>query len=495
MGKFEKIDSTMDLNVSFGYHNSSSDCLHSSSPESPNPISNPNPNPNPNSNSKLPTSNSFSRLSGAAISANFTLANTNILNGLISSEILPELDSPNSFRKLTSSPSLNRLDVPSSCPSPSRNSPTEKSSYSPTESPNFLNLTDVRTAGGPAGEDRVQAVCSEKDGFLFCGIYDGFNGRDCADFLAVTLYENIAYYLHQSECQIKKQQQKLNSNLMRFNSELTMEINMSEEPSDDRQIWSRTFRKEVVNSLVKAVDQAESDFLTMVESEMEDRPDLVSVGSCLLTTLLHGTDLYVLNLGDSRAVLATVCSDGFLKAVQLTESHTVDDELEREKLLSEHEDDEKVVSFGKIKGKLKVTRAIGVGYLKKKSFNDALMGILRVKNLKSPPYVKSNPHTLIHDVSPHDSFIVLGSDGLFDFFNNEQVVGLVYNYISEFPAGDPAKYLIDQLVLKAAQKAGFTTEQLMNVPAGRRRKYHDDVTVIVILLGNKHQTLTASIKI
>ncbi|KAK9988959.1 hypothetical protein SO802_029198 [Lithocarpus litseifolius] len=30
---------------------------------------------------------------------------------------------------------------------------------------------------------------------------------------------------------------------------------------------------------------------------------------------------------------------------------------------------------------------------------------------------------------------------------------------------------------------GFTLEELMNIPAGRRRKYHDDVTVIVIMLG------------
>ena len=39
---------------------------------------------------------------------------------------------------------------------------------------------------------------------------------------------------------------------------------------------------------------------------------------------------------------------------------------------------------------------------------------------------------------------------------------------------------------------GFSTEELMRVPAGRRRKYHDDVTVIVIMLGNKQRTSTAS---
>ena len=39
---------------------------------------------------------------------------------------------------------------------------------------------------------------------------------------------------------------------------------------------------------------------------------------------------------------------------------------------------------------------------------------------------------------------------------------------------------------------GFSTEELMMIPAGRRRKYHDDVTVIVIMLGNKQWTSTAS---
>ena len=104
---------------------------------------------------------------------------------------------------------------------------------------------------------------------------------------------------------------------------------------------------------------------------MEDRPDLVSVGSCVLVMLLHGKDLYTLNLGDSRAVLATydegndMGQSESLKAIQLTDSHTVDNEVERTRLLDEHPDDSMPVVAGKVKGKLKVTRAFGVGYLKK----------------------------------------------------------------------------------------------------------------------------------
>ncbi|KAL1334810.1 hypothetical protein AAHE18_11G204500 [Arachis hypogaea] len=340
---------------------------------------------------------SFSCLSGAALSANATLANTNLCNGKIGGEILPSWDSPNSFRKVPSSPSLSKLErLSSSLPSslsylscsPSTSSDileydpcTFKSMSDPTRTEGFLNATELQVAGGAAGEDRVQAVCSEENGWLFCAIYDGFNGRDAADFLA----------------------------------------------------------------------------------------------------------------GDSRAVLAT-CShgDGRLKAIQLTDSHTVDNEAERATLVANHLDDPKVVVAGKVKGKLKVTRAFGVGYLKKRNLNDALMGILRVRDLTSPPYISTQPSLNVHKISNSDQFVVVGSDGLFDFFSNVEAVKLVESYILSNPLGDPAKFLIEELVARAAHSAGLTMEELMNIPAGRRRKYHDDVTVMVIMLGMNQRTSKAS---
>jgi serine/threonine protein phosphatase PrpC len=230
----------------------------------------------------------------------------------------------------------------------------------------------------------------------------------------------------------------------------------------------------------------------MVEQEMEERPDLVSVGSCVLVTLLAGKDLYVLNLGDSRAVLASYDGDRKLQAVQLTEDHTVDNEVEEARLLSEHLDDPKIVIGGKIKGKLKVTRALGVGYLKKEKLNDALMGILRVRNLLSPPYVSVEPSMRVHKITESDHFVIVASDGLFDFFSNEEAIELVHSFIYSNPCGDPAKFLLERLVAKAAARVGFTLEELMNVPAGRKRRYHDDVTVMVITLGTDQRTSKAS---
>ncbi|KAL5053660.1 hypothetical protein RYX36_034342 [Vicia faba] len=154
---------------------------------------------------------SFSCLSGDALSANATLANTNICNGVIGEEILPNLDSPNSFQRVPSSPCLGMLDMLSSSfqsslsnLSCSPSSPSLMLEYDPcllrlmspsSRNESFLNATEVQVAGGAAGEDRVQAVCSEENGWLFCAIYDGFNGRDAADYLACTLYDSIVSYL------------------------------------------------------------------------------------------------------------------------------------------------------------------------------------------------------------------------------------------------------------------------------------------------------------
>nr|BAJ98360.1 predicted protein [Hordeum vulgare subsp. vulgare] len=496
------VRSCSNLSVSFGYHCNSYQSFPLESDEH-----DTSPQMRFESNAMMKSRNgSFTCLSGAAISANFTLANTNICKGLIGEEILPELDSPNSFRKIVSSPSMSRLDLLSTSqgsPASTESSIFEisknlwRSSAPTTVSSNFLTGTEVKMAGGAAGEDRVQAVCSEKNGWLICGIYDGFNGRDAADFLAVTLYDNIVYYLYLLECRIKQQDGLYSSSEDSLNgvkSELTLAMEIAE--NEDVKL-SESFRAGVLNCLTSAVEQAENDFLCMVEQDMDDRPDLVSVGSCVLVVLLQGTDLCILNLGDSRAVLASMpyAEMDTVKATQLTEIHSLENPLEYQKLLADHPNDSKVVMGNKVKGKLKVTRAFGVGYLKQKKFNDALMGILRVCNLCSPPYVYTNPHTLSHKVTEDDLFVVLGSDGLFDFFSNDEVVQLVYQFMHDNPTGDPAKYLIEQVVHKAAKEAALTAEQLMRIPVGSRRKYHDDVTVIVIILGNARRTVSASTSI
>lgn len=93
--------------------------------------------------------------------------------------------------------------------------------------------------------------------------------------------------------------------------------------------------------------------------------------------------------------------------------------------------------------------------------NNALMGILRVKDLSSPPYLTINPSVNRLQVQPEDKFVVIGSDGLFDFFTNEEVVEYVDSFLIAQPSGDPAKYMVEQLLLRAANFAGTNITPLL----------------------------------
>ena len=86
------------------------------------------------------------------------------------------------------------------------------------------------------------------------------------------------------------------------------------------------------------------------------------------------------------------------------------------------------------------------------------MGILRVRDLSSPPYVSTQPSLNVHKISNSDQFVIVGSDGLFDFFSNDEAVELVESYILSSPLGDPAKFLVEQLVARAADSAGHFWE-------------------------------------
>ncbi|KAF6145715.1 hypothetical protein GIB67_032442 [Kingdonia uniflora] len=368
-----------ELSVSFGYNFCTSD--HSSSYVPPTEFELSNGVQIPNSNMKTRTG-SFSCLSGAALSANATLANTNICNGVIGEEILPGLDSPKSLRRLASSPSLSRLDLVSSS-----------------------SISSMSTLGGSVSTENGL----NEGGLSLLKTMSAPTKVESSSFLNAMDVQMAGFHLHLLEWRTKKLNDSSGS------------VNFDKEFPDE------SFCVGVLNCLSRALAQSESDFLHMVEHEMGEQPYLVSVGSCVLVALLHGKYLYVLNLGDSRAMLTTLENQelGLVKAIQLTETHSVDNEIE----------------------------------YKKSNMNDTLMGILR--DFCNPLYVYTNPFTKSHQVSEKDQFVVLGSDGLYDFFNNEEVVQLVHSFIHSNPFEDHAKYLVENKLLEtqgSSRSVGESTD-------------------------------------
>ena len=86
--------------------------------------------------------------------------------------------------------------------------------------------------------------------------------------------------------------------------------------------------------------------------------------------------------------------------------------------------------------------------------NEALLEIFRIDYVGTNPYVSCIPSVAHHRLSSSDRFLVLSSDGLYQYFSNEEVVAHVKWFIENVPEGDPAQYLIAELLFRAAKKNG-----------------------------------------
>ncbi|EOA39848.1 hypothetical protein CARUB_v10008517mg [Capsella rubella] len=403
-----------------------------------------------------------------------------------------------------------------------------------------LESQNLQWAQGKAGEDRVHVVVSEEHAWLFVGIYDGFNGPDAPDYLLSHLYPVLHRELKGllwDDSNVESKSQDLDrsngdescSNQENNDScERRWRCEWDRESQDlDRQLKEQINRRsggsdrltnhsEVLHALSQALRKTEEAYLDTADKMLDENPELALMGSCVLVMLMKGEDIYVMNVGDSRAVLGqksepdywlakirqdlerineeTMMNDSEgcegdqsslvpnLSACQLTVDHSTNIEEEVERIRNEHPDDATAVTNERVKGSLKVTRAFGAGFLKQPKWNNALLEMFQIDYVGKSPYINCLPSLYHHRLGSKDRFLILSSDGLYQYFTNEEAVSEVELFITLQPEGDPAQHLVQELLFRAAKKAGMDFHELLEIPQGERRRYHDDVSIVVISL-------------
>lgn len=80
--------------------------------------------------------------------------------------------------------------------------------------------------------------------------------------------------------------------------------------------------------------------------------------------------------------------------------------------------------------------------------------MFRIDYIGTSPYISCLPSLYHHRLGPRDRFLILSSDGLYQYFTNEEAVLEVEHFISWSPEGDPAQHLIEKVLFRAAKKAG-----------------------------------------
>lgn len=87
-------------------------------------------------------------------------------------------------------------------------------------------------------------------------------------------------------------------------------------------------------------------------------------------------------------------------------------------------------------------------------WNNALLEMFRNEYIGTAPYISCSPSLCHHKLGSNDQFLILSSDGLYQYFSNQEVVSYVESFMENSPEGDPAQHLIEELLFRAAKKAG-----------------------------------------
>ncbi|CAK7337780.1 unnamed protein product [Dovyalis caffra] len=241
------------------------------------------------------------------------------------------------------------------------------------------------------------------------------------------------------------------------------------------------------DAIRKAFDATEEEFLHFVKQSWTARPQMASVGSCCLVGAISNDVLYVANLGDSRVVLGRKVSEGnensAVVAERLTTDHNVGVEEVRKEVEALHPDDAHIVVYThgvwRIKGIIQVSRSIGDVYLKKPEFNrNPHFHQFGFPVPLTRPVMTAEPSILTRKLKPQDLFLIFASDGLWEQMSDETAVDIVLRN----PRLGIAKRLVRAAMREAARKRETRYGDIKKIERGRRRHFHDDITVIVVYL-------------
>ncbi|OCK74743.1 protein serine/threonine phosphatase 2C [Lepidopterella palustris CBS 459.81] len=378
-----------------------------------------------------------------------------------------------------------------------------------------------------------QTITSTDDGssasdWMFWGVFDGHSGWVTSAKLRQTLISFVA--------------RELDSTYKTALADPSLNFPTAE--SIDKAIKTGFLRldNEIVHESVAKVQKAQSK---LVAAELL-APALS--GSCALLSFYDSQSklLRVACTGDSRAVLGRRGASGKWTATPLSVDQTGANAAEAERLRMEHPGEPNVVKNGRVLGGLEPSRAFGDAVYKwsiktNDQLHKSFFGRGRNALMKTPPYVTAEPIITTTKVEPEKGdFVVMATDGLWEMLTNEEVVGLVGQWLDaqasgkngqnsrtdswltnwfrtqkglpveqagsdDHKSGQRAPIRQQQWGVKAPQNERFVVEDkncathlvrnalggkdqeqlsaLLTLPSPYSRRYRDDLTVEVIFFG------------
>jgi len=264
-------------------------------------------------------------------------------------------------------------------------------------------------------EDYYRDFTLEKSGLRFLGIFDGHGGSACAEFLCDNLHLNLDQRLSEEKTPLHKE---------------TI-IQVFQET--DRQFFDNEFDLER--------RQSGSTAVVLLVDERNRRA-------------------VIANVGDSMAVLSRTGN-----AVRLSVEHRVSNPVERKRILKAGAD----VIRERLDGVLEFTRAFGNARFKYMN--------LAATQADDQKALLAIPNVTEFELTDEDDFIVLASDGLWDFMKDEDVVSFVRERLAP-PAVEAPWYVCGE----ARKPPPPSVAALLCTEARDERKSTDNISVAVCAL-------------
>ncbi|KAG1710859.1 hypothetical protein DVH05_013582 [Phytophthora capsici] len=345
--------------------------------------------------------------------------------------------------------------------------PLEREEFAPIAKSRATRLSSASYKANFPIEDKY-AVETTDSGDVFAAVLDGHGGWQVSEYARKTLIGNV---------------QKELSYL--YKPGTTEPAQGDEETvSDDR----------VAAAIQRAFGRTDRDLMSEVAAAFKLGFGAVArCGSCACLAYVHEGSVHVANAGDIRAVLGKIGKEpDTIVAEPLSNDQNAMVKFEQEKLLKEHPGEANAFTCRHpdscyVKGALQPTRAFGDFSLKHPEFNgppykngDRSAG-RHFSAPYTPPYITAIPEVKSHKLTEGDKFLIIGSDGLWDYLSNEEAVEIVNGQASCGNHDLAGRALVERVLQKAAKRYGMTYQELLSLPPGsHRRRRHDDTTVVVL---------------
>lgn len=402
------------------------------------------------------------------------------------------------------------------------------------ESPLLGYESNQVASNRPVEDSRTEASFIHKNAFI-CGVFDGHAGSACSQVISKRLLRYIAAGLVDRKTLREEIAKGCTSQSFlkchNDSQDFVKEIQEIYEKSFDRYV------RDIVDTnmtpeeaMDKACMQLDAD-MSREALEHSDLQTLMAVamsGAVACVAHIEGRDLSVVSTGDCAAVLGYQNDTGQWMSKKLSYEHNSDNVSEVKRILSEHppEEADTVIRNDRLLSQLAPLRAFGD--FRYKWSNEIMQKHVVAKygenymapNYYTPPYLTAMPEIIQHQLTADDKFLVIASDGLWDFLSPHEVISLVGEHLSskkfldplKLPNGDVTLGQISDILAK--RKAGRQKKPLdqnsathlirnalggtdygiehskisyyLSLPQDVVRLYRDDITVTVIYFNSDH---------